>query len=140
MNDIEQYEFDRQGYLVIKGMLSKAEAAGLLDAINALEEHALAHLQAPPRKKAAWGHEYHADAELGYHTTGAKADGRTLMIEDFWNATPAFDILLNHPRTMAYIQPIILGRCTINNSEIRIRYTNNASNTHMGGPIDHKYR
>ena len=58
------------------------------------------------------------------------------MIEDFWNAHPAFDILLDHPRTLEYISQIILGRYTINNSEIRIRYPGNASGTHMGGPID----
>ena len=32
MNDIEKYEFDRLGYAVIKNMLTKSEAAGLLDA------------------------------------------------------------------------------------------------------------
>ncbi|CAK4869433.1 unnamed protein product [Aphanomyces euteiches] len=41
---------------------------------------------------------------------------------------------------MDYIRSIIQGPIRINNSEIRIRYTGNASATHMGGPIDHKYR
>ncbi|MCB0107895.1 MAG: phytanoyl-CoA dioxygenase family protein, partial [Caldilineaceae bacterium] len=140
MNEIEQYEFDRVGYLVIKEMLSAAEVATLAAAIDELEEHALARIQAPPRKKAAWGHDYHADAERGYHAWGERAEGKTLMIEDFWNAGPAFDLLLDHPRTLSYISAILLGRYTINNSEIRIRYSGNASGTHMGGPIDHKYR
>jgi hypothetical protein len=140
MNDIENYEFDRLGYLVIKDMLTKAQARSLFDAINALEGHALAHLHAPPRKIAAWGHDYHADEERGYHAWGERADGKTLIIEDFWNSGPAFDMLLDHARTLEYIREIILGRFTINNSEIRIRYHNNASGTHMGGPIDHKYR
>ncbi|MEZ4620875.1 MAG: phytanoyl-CoA dioxygenase family protein [Caldilineaceae bacterium] len=140
MNEIEQYEFDRVGYLVIKEMLTATEVAPLAAAIDALEEHALARIQAPPRKKAAWGNEYHANAERGYHAWGERAEGKTLMIEDFWNADPAFDLLLDHPRTLAYISTIILGRYTINNSEIRIRYSGNASGTHMGGPIDHKYR
>ena len=140
MNDGEKYEFDRQGYLVIKNALTKAQAGSLSDAINALEDHALAHIQSPPRKIAAWGHNYHADEELGYHATGEHAEGKTLIIEDFWNASPAFDVLLDNPLTLDYIHNIILGRCTINNSEIRIRYSNNASATHMGGPIDHKYR
>lgn len=140
MNDIEKYEFDRTGYIVIKDMLSKAEASHLLAASNELEAHALAHIAAPPRKKAAWGQDYHRDDERGYHAWGERADGKTLIIEDFWNATPAFDILLDHPRTMAYIKAIVQGRVTINNSEIRIRYPGNATGTHMGGPIDHKYR
>lgn len=140
MNEIEKYEFDRQGYLVIKQALTKAQVASMAVAIDELEDHALTHIQAPPRKTAAWGHSYHADDVLGYHATGEHADGKTLIVEDFWNASPAFDVLLDHQLTLAYIQSIILGRSTINNSEIRIRYTNNASGTHMGGPIDHKYR
>jgi len=140
MNDIEKYEFDRQGYIVIKGLLSKAESAQLLQAMNALEEHALAHIQAPPRKKSAWGQDYHFNPERGYYTWGERKEGKTLMVEDFWNADPAFDVLLDHPRTMDYIRTIVQGRIPINNSEIRIRYPGNATGTHMGGPIDHKYR
>src|SRR5438552_5573362 len=120
MNDIEKYEFDRRGYLVIKNALTKAQAASLFDAINALEEHALARIQAPPRKIAAWGHNYHVDEELGYHAAGEQADSKALIIEDFWNANPAFDLLLDHALTLDYIHDIIQGRCTINNSEIRI--------------------
>ena len=140
MNDIEKYECDRLGYLVIKEMLTPTEVTTLAAAIDELENHALARIQAPPRKQAAWGQDYHADDELHYHAWGQRAEGKTLMIEDFWNASPAFDLLLDHQRTLAYISQIILGRYTINNSEIRIRYQGNASGTHMGGPIDHKYR
>ncbi len=140
MNEIEKYEFDRLGYLVIKEMLTPAQTALLRTTIDELEDHALARVQAPPRKKSPWGQEYHADADYHYHAWGERTDGKTLMIEDFWNASPAFDLLLDHPRTIDYIREIILGRYTINNSEIRIRYPHNASGTHMGGPIDHKYR
>lgn len=77
MNDIEKYEFDRLGYIVIKDLLTKAQAATLLDAINELEDHALARISsAPPRKKAAWGHDYHADDELHYHAWGKQARAR----------------------------------------------------------------
>jgi hypothetical protein len=140
MDDIERYEFDRVGYAVIRDMLTADETARLRGAIDALEEHALERIDAPPRKQAAWGQNYHRDDDLGYHAHGARAEGKTLIIEDFWNADPAFDFLLDHPRTLAYIRAIVQGRFTINNSEIRIRYTGNASGTHMGGPIDHKYR
>ena len=44
------------------------------------------------------------------------------MIEDYWNANPAFDVLLDHQPTMDYIHGIVKQRPTINNSEIRIRY------------------
>lgn len=140
MNDIEKYEFDRVGYIVIKDLVSRAEARQLHEAVDELEAHALERIDAPPRKKSAWGPEYHCDAERGYQASGERAEGKTLMIEDFWNAGPAFDILLDHPRTLGYIGAIVQGRFTINNSEIRIRYPGNATRTHMGGPIDHKYR
>jgi Phytanoyl-CoA dioxygenase (PhyH) len=140
MNDIEKYEFDRQGYLVIPQMLTPAEVASLSAVIDALEVHALERLDQPPRKQSLWGPNYHANAELGYHAWGSNRDGETLMIEDFFNADPAFDGLVDHPRTMEYIRAIVQGPIRINNSEIRIRYKGNASGTHMGGPIDHKYR
>ena len=84
MNKEEAYEFDRQGYIVIKDMLDAAQVQSLAAAIDALEEHALAHVALPPRKVSAWGAEYHASAEKGYHVQGSKAEGQTLIIEDFW--------------------------------------------------------
>jgi hypothetical protein len=141
MNRIEQYEFDRVGYLVITGMLDSQEVSTLRAAIDALEQHALAHLHLPPRKISPWfGTDYHRSAERGYHAWGSSDDGQTLMIEDFWNADPAFDFLINHDKTMNYINALVQERPTINNSEIRIRYPRNATGVHMGGPIGHKYR
>lgn len=140
MDAIERYEFDRQGFLVIPGMLTEEEAGELLAVVDALEAHALARIDLPPRKESLWGPVYHFDPDRGYHASGAKGYGRTLMIEDFFNADPAFDRLVDHPRTMACIREIVQGPIRINNSEIRIRYPGNTSGTHMGGPLDHKYR
>ena len=140
MDEKEQYEFDRQGYIVIPQLLTGDEVARLARAVDELEEHALAHVQLPPRKVSAWGAEYHVNSERGYHVQGAKGEGKTLMVEDFWNADPAFDLLADHARTMQYIRTVVQGRVTVNNSELRIRYTGNHSGTHMGGPLDHKYR
>ncbi len=140
MDARETYEFDRQGYLVIRTMLTPQETAALAAATDELEAHALARLSLPPRKKSLWGPEYHANRERGYHAWGSNEEGKTLMIEDFFNASTAFDLLVHHPRTMAYIRAIVQGRIRINNSEIRIRYPGNATGAHMGGPIDHKYR
>jgi len=142
MNEFEMYEFDRVGYLVIPQMLTAGEVKSLAGAVDELEEHALENLSKPPYKVSpwGWGGQYHQDPERGYHAAGQKAPGKTLIIEDFWNATPAFDFLINHEKTMGYITPIIQERPTINNSEIRIRYTQNATGAHMGGPIGHKYR
>ena len=141
MNTFEKYEFDRLGYLVIEDMLKPEEAKSMKAAVDEIEEHALANLSKPPRKDSPWGWgQYHQSHERGYHAAGEKAQGKSLIIEDFWNASSAFDILINHAKTMEYISPIIQGTTTINNSEIRIRYPQNATSAHMGGPISHKYR
>ena len=141
MNTEEAYEFDRQGYIIIKDILDCAQIQSLAAAIDELEEHALGHVELPPRKVSAWGAEYHTNAEKGYHVQGAKAEGQTLIIEDFWNADPAFDVLVNHAPTMEYIHAIVKARPTINNSEIRIRYRGNASGSHGGSrAANQKYR
>ncbi len=140
MDTIEQYEFDRQGYIIIPNMLDQEAVAELASAVDSLEQHALEHLDLPPRKESIWGPNYHRSPDKGYHAWGSNKAGETLMIEDFFNADPAFDRLVDHERTMQYIKTIVQGPQRINNSEIRIRYQGNATGTHMGGPIDHKYR
>ena len=44
MTSIEQYEFDRLGYLVLKNLLAPVEVSALSQAINATEEHAPSQL------------------------------------------------------------------------------------------------
>ena len=79
--------------------------------------------------------------DLGYHVQGAREEGKTVIIEDFWNADPAFDLLLAHAPTMEYVDAVIQGRATINNSEIRIRYRGNQSTNHGGRrAANSKYR
>lgn len=141
MNPIEQYEFDRTGYLVLPNFLTPEQVSQLAAAVDKLEAHALAYKDLPPRLVAPWGSDYHRNDEQGYHVTAAdKSGGLTLLIEDFFNFDPAFDMLVNHVQTMAHIRAIIQERPTINNSELRVRYSGNFSGTHMGGPISPKYR
>ncbi|MCJ8330010.1 MAG: phytanoyl-CoA dioxygenase family protein [Lentisphaeria bacterium] len=140
MTDEEQYEFDRCGYLIIKNMLDAEELQSLAEASEKLLAHAVENIDLPPRKKSRWGAEYHQDEELGYHAFGKNAPGETILVEDFFNADPAFDCLVNHQRTMDYITPIVKGRPSINNSELRIRYQDNSTVMHMGGPVGSKYR
>ena len=106
-------EFDRQGFLVIHNLLTPAQVTTLAGAVDALEEHAVARLDAPPRKRSPWGAEYHRDPDLGYHVHGAREQGATVIIEDFWNADPAFEVLIGHPPTMPYVDAVIQGRATI---------------------------
>ncbi|MEM7028522.1 MAG: phytanoyl-CoA dioxygenase family protein [Chloroflexota bacterium] len=141
MNNLEQYEFDRTGYLVIPNLLSPDAVAQLAVAVDRLEAHAQEHRDLPPRITAPWGHDYHQNEECGYHVQASdRQGGLTLIIEDFFNFDPVFDQLVNEPKTMAYIRTIIQERPTINNSELRVRYTGNFSGTHLGGPQSPKYR
>ena len=140
MNTFETYEFDRLGYIVIPNLLTKDQVRELAAAIDALEEDAVAQLGRPPDKKSAWGPVYRHNAEKGYYVSGARDEGKTVIIEDFFNADPAFDVLVDHPATMAYIGEIVPERPTINNSEIRIRYPGNQTGSHLGGPVASKYR
>ena len=141
MTRIEQYEFDRVGYLVIPNLLSPEAVSQLANAIDQLEAHAIQNQNLPPRVMAPWGHDYHHNEERGYHVqSNDRSGGLTLIIEDFFNFDPAFDQLVNEPKTMAYIQAIFQERPTINNSELRVRYTGNFSSTHNGGPLSAKYR
>ena len=142
MNEIELYEFDRQGYIVIRDFLRPTEVDSLSGAIDNLEQHALVHVDKVPRKKSPWGPEYHRNPDFGYHVHGSNADGETIIIEDYWNANPAFDVLLDHSPTMKYVHAVVQGRPTINNSEIRIRYRGNSTVNHGSGASEAngKYR
>ncbi len=140
MNTVEQYEFDRLGYLVIPDLLTADQVKSLSGAIDALEDDAVAQLDRPPDKTSAWGPVYRHNAEKGYYVSGAREEGKTIVIEDFFNADPAFDVLVDHAPTMSFIRKIVQERPTINNSEIRIRYPGNQTGSHLGGPVASKYR
>ena len=67
MNEIEQYEFDRLGYLVIPGLLTAAQVKSLSAAVDALEDEAAPRANRPPHKKSpSSGGVYHHNAEKGY--------------------------------------------------------------------------
>ena len=55
MNEIELFEFDRQGYIVIEGLLQADVVAALSRAVDDLEEHAVLRVQDPPRQPSGWG-------------------------------------------------------------------------------------
>jgi hypothetical protein len=140
MDDIEKYEFDRLGYLVIPGLLDINQIGQLSRATDMLQAHAEARIDEEPRVISRWGMEYHRDDELGYHADGKVGYQGTLIVEDFFNADSGFDCLVNHARTMVYVRALIAERPSINNSELRVRYEGNLTGTHMGGPVGTKYR
>jgi hypothetical protein len=126
--------------VTIPNLLEPDQVAALGRAVDGLEDLARRRVGQPPRKRSLWGPDYHHCREKGCFFGGSDGPGQSLIIEDFFNADPAFDVLVNHPRTMEYVRSIVQGPTRINNSEIRIRYPGNYTGTHMGGPIDHKYR
>ena len=141
MNEIELYEFDRVGYITIADFLTEDQVGSLAAAVDVLEEEAAARAAIAPRWKSPIGRfDYHHNVERGYYVSGARETGNTLIVEDFFNADPAFDMLVNHAPTMSYVHAIVQEQPTINNSEIRIRYPGNQTGTHMGGPIGVKHR
>jgi hypothetical protein len=151
MHEIARYELDRLGYLVIPGLLTPDETASILAGIDRVEEHALARIENEPRKRGVWtqtGWDHYHDAERGYFAAdfgtglrnGLAGHGTTLVVEDFFNADPAFDALVDHPGTMDVITGIVQGPIRINNSEMRVRYPGNSTGSHGGGPTSQKYR
>jgi len=107
MTENERYEFDRQGFLVLRNFLTDEEVSRLRPAIDTLEQHAMDHYQLEPRKSGHFGSEYHFNAERGYHVTGDHQYGQTFIIEDFFNFDSGFDFLVNHPRTNSYISSLV---------------------------------
>ena len=140
MNEIEQYEFDRLGYIIIPDLLTDAEVKSLSVAVDAAEEDAVAQVDRPPDKVSAYGLEYRHNPEKGYFVSGRREEASTLLIEEFFNLDRAFDVLVDHAPTMSYIRAIVQERPTINNSEIRIRYPGNQTAAHCGGPVGLKLR
>ena len=136
MSRQDLFEFDRQGYLLIKNMLTQSEVASLDAAVRSLEADAHARLAAgpapvPPRNYFG---------ERGYHALvnagrGAEAAGeyQACVLEDFWNADAAFDVLVAHGPTLAYVNALIQEDPKLNNSQIFLRYPGSTSNLHSGG-------
>lgn len=83
MTETEQYEFDRQGFLVLRNFLTGEEVSRLRLAIDSLEQHAMEHYQLEPRKSGNFGSEYHLNAERGYHVTGATNTARHSLLKTF---------------------------------------------------------
>lgn len=145
MNDTERFLFDCHGYLHIPAFLQPSEVEGLLSASKELERHAIDCETISPRFRSIIGFEYWRNDQFGYLATYAdtSAIDRTLVVDDFWLFSSAFDMLIGHEPTMNYVRRLISNRSyrstgpegiLINNAELRMRYTGNASPPHMGYP------
>lgn len=140
MNEFERYQFDLNGYIIVKNILSDDEVRRYLAVVEAKEEHFRKTIDDEPRMVGFANIPYRFDEEnqcFAYKHTGA---GIQLVIDDFLNISPEFDSLVGHERTMAYVDELCVGPNWIGSSEIRYRFKANETHTHMGGHMDMRNR
>jgi phytanoyl-CoA dioxygenase PhyH len=141
MNEIEKYQFDLNGFIVVKRLLSREDVKRYLAAAEGLENRVARKLDEPPNYVGHFSIEYHYDKELG--CSSYKNDwggGLQYIVDDFFNASSEFDSLVNHGPTMAYVSEMAMGPFQLVSSELRFRYKGNVTLTHMGGVIDARNR
>ncbi len=137
MNDVEKYNFDLNGYMLVKGLLQPHLVKDCLAAADKLHQHIAAHNDEPPRSLSSQNINYRFDEAFQCHSYKSMAGGGLqYIIDDFLNASEAFDALVNHEPTMNYIRDLCVGPYRIVSSELRCRYQSNTTPTHMGGPMD----
>ena len=142
MNEFERYQFDLNGYLLVKGALDRDATSRCLEAADRLEPRIAATVDDEPHFTGHYGLRYHYDAELGCssYQTNHGGGGLQYVVDDFLNADPAFDVLVGHEPVTSYLREMIVGPIMINSSELRYRHRGNITGTHMGGPIDARNR
>lgn len=141
MNEAERYLFDLNGYLVVKGCLEEVVRRACLEAVEHLESHVVAHADDEPQLVGFAGIKYRFDEQYQFHSyKSVSGGGLQFVVDDFLNASPAFDALVGHERTMAYAREMVAGPYRIGSSEIRYRYRANRTDTHMGGKMDVRNR
>lgn len=143
MNDLERYQFDLNGFLHVKGILSSHEVAQALAAADALEERIRSTATAEPKYHSLhFKTDYHYDEQTGTssYESNHGGGGPQYIVDDFLNADPAFDLFVGHGRTLDYVRELAESPFKIVSSELRYRHRGNITGTHMGGPIDRRNR
>ncbi len=141
MNDLEKYQFDLGGYLLVKGLLRLDQVSAYLSAADELESHFLKNMDAEPQFSGFSSIRYRFDEKYQCHSyKNASGGGLQLILDDFLNASKAFDSLVAHEPTMEYVRELAAGPYWIGNSELRYRYKSNHTDTHMGGRMDTRNR
>jgi hypothetical protein len=141
MNESEKYLFDLNGYLVVKNLLSTQEAAACLVAADEMQDHIEKNIDVEPLHLGHSSVRYRFDDKYQCHCyKNQMGGGDQFVVDDFLNASPAFDALVNHQPTMAYVEELMPGPFRIASSELRYRHMLNTTHTHMGGPVDVRNR
>jgi len=143
MDDRERYQFDLTGYLHVTEVLSPQEVEQALSAVDGLEQRFVATVnEAPLYDSLHFKTAYHYDEELGTSSYVANhgGGGPQYIVDDILNASPAFDLFVDHARTLDYVAELTESPFRIVSSELRYRHRGNITGTHMGGPIDRRNR
>src|SRR5689334_5097715 len=117
MNKFEKYHFDLEGYIVVKGLLTKDEIARCLDVANQLEDECQRTIVGEPTFRGQYNIGYYANPALGvlcYENTWG--GGRQIVVDDCLNASSALDGLVGHEPTMRYIRELSPGPYRITSS------------------------
>lgn len=144
MDDRERYHFDLNGYLLVKEVLTSDEVAAALSAADALESRFASTVDTEPKYESnrRFKTSYHYDAELGTssYESNNGGGGPQIVVDDFLNADPRFDLFVGHKRTLEYVRELTESPFKIVSSELRYRHRGNITGTHMGGPMDWRNR
>lgn len=137
MNDIERYQFDLNGYVLVKGIMDADLVRACREASDVVARHMAANIDAPPQFRSPFNLDYYFDEKFQCHAYRSESGGGLqYIIDDFLNADPAFDGLVNHEATMRYVRELCAGPHRIVSSELRYRHKSNTTPSHMGGPMD----
>ena len=136
MTPEEAYFFDLTGFLLIRNAVAPSDLERSAKAIDALETHVHANIDASPVTVGHYGQRYHVDPQHHYAAMRFGAGGPGIVVEDFVNFSPSLDIFLAHERVLSYVSEMIVGRFMITSLQVFLRYQGNFTPTHMGGPID----
>jgi len=136
----EIYQFDLAGYLLVPKLLDAAELDPMLQAVDRLEAHVLEKLPQASTRTGQFGVKYFFDEAFGTSSYALHTPGLQVVVDDCIGAAEAFDALIGHPKLMPFINDMVLGPHSITSAEIRLRYKENKTTSHMGGPIDVRSR
>jgi hypothetical protein len=141
MNDVEKYQFDLNGYLLVKGLLGLDDVRRCLVVADAMESHIATNIDAEPRLLGFANISHRFDEKYQcYSYKSTSGGGLQYVVDDFLNASEAFDPLVGHPPTMEYIEELSAGPHWISSSELRYRHKSNLTSSHMGGRMDSRNR
>ena len=126
----DQFLFDLQGFLVLRGVLSQRECAELLEALQPLEARDYPDEWIQSLDPGSPGRPTR-ETQIPYQT----------RLNGLPRLSPAFDGLIDHPRTLPYLQACVGEPQLINTWSISKEQDTPAGGWHRGVPTtDYSYR